>query len=409
MNDDRNELLNVDQVAELLGISKRSVWRHRNDGTIPSPIQVAGSTRWRKTDLANFLSLTVQEVEGRDKKEKVYDVPVDPRDPRLRSGVLRCLKSSTTVEKLVEKLGADVEDIQQVLSDLESSGHIIERRGNSLKLGRSVAHEPSQIVRTNHFVGKPLKFGVVADMHLCSKTERLDVLEAAYDEFARQGINTVLCPGNYVDGEKSFNRYELKVHGIADQCQYCIDHWPQREGIKTFYVDGDDHEGWWQQSEGIEFGKYLMLEAKEQGRTDLEYLGYMEADIVLEAPAGRTIIKVLHAGGGSTYALSYTSQKLAESFQGGEKPHVCVIGHYHKQEYCFPRNVHCVQAGCCQDQTRFMRKKKIGAHVGFCVITLQQDVNGSVTRFQPEFFPFWDRGYYTERDGGVGARLQGRS
>ena len=150
-----------------------------------------------------------------------------------------------------------------------------------------------------------------------------------------------------------------------------------------------------------------MLEAQAQGRNDLVYLGYMEADIEIKAPQGSAIIKVIHAGGGSSYAFSYASQKLVESFQGGEKPAVCIIGHYHKSEYCFPRNVHCVQCGCTQDQTRFMRKRKLAAHVGFATITFQQDVNGSITRFSPSFYPFWDRTYYLNRDG-IGKRLQGK-
>jgi hypothetical protein len=244
-------------------------------------------------------------------------------------------------------------------------------------------------------------------MHLCSKAERLDVLEAAYDEFARRGITTVLCPGNYIDGECRFNTHELLAHGISDQCQYAIDHWPSKPGIKTYYVDGDDHEGWFQQREGIEFGRYLMLEAQAQGRDDLVYLGYMEADFELKAPEGKAIVKVIHAGGGSSYAFSYSSQKLAESFSGGEKPAICIIGHYHKMEYCFPRNIHCVQVGCTQDQTRFMRKRKLAAHVGFGIITLQQDIKGGITRFCPEFYPFWNKGFYADRDG-IGERIQGK-
>ena len=345
---------------------------------------------------------------ARQVEEGVPKVGIDPKDPMFRSQVVRLLKRPTTVAAVAKKLNTKEEYVADAIDDLEESGYIVVRQGKSVQLGRSVRQEPTRIVRTNHFMGDPIKFGVVADMHLCSKAERLDVLDAAYDEFAAQGINTVLCPGNYVDGESRFNTHELKAHGIADQAQYCIDHWPQRDGIKTFYVDGDDHEGWFQQREGIEFGRYLMLEARAQGRDDLVYLGYMEADFELKAPEGSTIIKVIHAGGGSSYAFSYASQKLAESFQGGEKPDIAIIGHYHKQEYCFPRNVHCVQAGCTQDQTRFMRKRKLAAHAGFCIITLQQDRQGSVTRFSPEFFPFWDRGYYLKRDG-IAERLQRKS
>lgn len=335
----------------------------------------------------------------------IPQVGIDPRDPLFRSEVARRIKKTTTVVKIAEKMHSTEEDVLAVVNDMEERGYIIMRRGTTIQLGKSVEQSGANIIIENHFHEKPVSFGVISDMHLCSKAERLDVLNAAYDEFIRRGINTVLCPGNYIDGECRFNTHELLAHGIADQCQYAIDHWPSRPGIKTYYIDGDDHCGWYQQREGIEFGRYLMLEAQAQGRDDLVYMGYMEADFELKALNGSAMIKVIHAGGGSSYAYSYASQKLVESFQGGEKPAVCIIGHYHKFEYCFPRNVHCVQAGCMQDQTRFMRKRKLAAHVGFCIITMQQDIKGSITRFSPEFFPFFDRGYYLNRDG-VGERLQ---
>ncbi len=334
-------------------------------------------------------------------------VGIDPGDPLFRAEVVRRIKKPTTIEAVAKKMNSSSEEVASVVDDMEERGYIIIRRGTTIHLGKSVEHMPTGIVIDNHFHQKPISFGVVADMHMCSKAERLDVLNAAYDEFERQGITTVFCPGNYVDGECRFNTHELLAHGIADQAQYAIDHWPSKPGIKTYFVDGDDHEGWFHQREGIEFGLYMMLLARDQGRDDLVYMGYMEADFELKAPNGSAVIKVIHAGGGSSYAFSYASQKLVESFQGGEKPAVCIIGHYHKQEYCFPRNVHCVQAGCMQDQTMFMRKKKLASHVGFCTITLQQDINGSITRFSPEFFPFWDRTYYLKRDG-IGERLQGK-
>lgn len=333
-------------------------------------------------------------------------VGIDPNDPLFRSEIARRIKKQTTITKIAEAMHSTDEEVGTVIDDMEERGYIIMRRGTTIQLGKSAEQSCMGIVMENHFHDKPISFGVIADMHLCSKAERLDVLNTAYDTFAQRGINTVFCPGNYIDGECRYNTHELLAHGIADQCQYAIDHWPMRPGIKTYFVDGDDHEGWFQQREGIEFGRYLMLEAQAQGRTDLIYMGYMEADFELKAPQGSAVIKVIHAGGGSSYAFSYASQKLVESFQGGEKPAVCIIGHYHKQEYCFPRNVHCVQAGCTQDQTRFMRKRKLAAHVGFLIVTLQQDIKGSISRFAPEFFPFWDRNYYLNRDG-IGERLQG--
>lgn len=109
-------------------------------------------------------------------------------------------------------------------------------------------------------------------------------------------------------------------------------------------------------------------------------------------------MRVVHPGGGSSYAISYTDQKRVESYQGGEKPSIELAGHYHKFNYGYPREVHAMQTGCTCDQTMFMRKKKLAAHVGFTVVKIAQDSkDGHVTRFSPEWNPFYDNGYYKKR------------
>jgi hypothetical protein len=134
--------------------------------------------------------------------------------------------------------------------------------------------------------------------------------------------------------------------------------------------------------------------AKEAGRNDLEYLGHLEADIVYKAPEGETTVRLVHPGGGTAYALSYSVQKIVESYVGGEKPQVLLCGHYHKAEYSYVRGVHCVQVGCTQDQTPFMRKKKLQAHLGGWICEIGVGKQGSVTWFKQQFFPFYDRAYH---------------
>jgi hypothetical protein len=74
-----------------------------------------------------------------------------------------------------------------------------------------------------------------------------------------------------------------------------------------------------------------------------------------------------------------------------------LVGHYHKAEYNFCRGVHAVQTGCLQDQTPFMRKKKLAAHLGGWIIEFSTDDQGAITRFKQEFIPFYDNGYYKEK------------
>ena len=236
--------------------------------------------------------------------------------------------------------------------------------------------------------------GWIADTHLGSKYERLDVLHALYDRYEEAGVETVFHGGNWIDGEFRYNKYDIYVNGFEAQLANFIKKYPQRKGISTKIISGDDHEGWYVQREHINVGKVMQLYAREAGRDDLEDLGYMERDIAYEQPGGRSIIRVIHAGGGSAYATSYTSQKYAESLQGGEKPDIVLVGHFHKFEYGYPREIHMVQGGTTCDQTPYMRKKKLQAHVGGCILWVVQNERGIFTSVKVQWIPFFDKKFF---------------
>jgi len=240
-------------------------------------------------------------------------------------------------------------------------------------------------------------FGASGDQHLCSKYERLDVLNDLYDKYEDAGIKKVFNTGNWIDGEARFNRFDLKVHGMGRQLAYLAEHYPRRQGITTWAVSGDDHEGWYGQREGVDIGKYAEYSMQEAGRNDWRHLGFIEAHIrLVNANTGKSsFMTVMHPGGGSAYAISYQPQKLVESLGGGEKPAVMLLGHYHKISANNIRNVWVVQTGCTQDQTTFMKKNRIEAHVGGFIIKMHQDPEtGAITRFVNEMIRYFDKGYY---------------
>ena len=49
-------LLSVEEVANMLGVSARTVWRRRSAGEMPEPIQVGGLTKWRREDIEGFIN-----------------------------------------------------------------------------------------------------------------------------------------------------------------------------------------------------------------------------------------------------------------------------------------------------------------------------------------------------------------
>lgn len=331
---------------------------------------------------------------------RYWEEPKEKTDAEIESLVRRSLKKGPLhLSDLADSMDVKSTRIAKAISSMERRGAMILRTlDGRYDLGISAALEPGRFEIKGRRGEWQHQFGFVTDNHLCNKHSRLDVLNAAYDEFERRGITTVLNAGNMIDGEMRFNRNELlTAPGMDNQIDYLIDNYPERKGIRTLFVAGDDHEGWYQQREGVEIGRYMMNRAKEQGRNDLQYLGYAECDIALKFGEGESTLRLVHPGGGSAYAISYTDQKRTESYQGGEKPDIENVGHYHKFNHGYPREVHTLQGGCTCDQTLFMRKKRIQAHVGFSIESIKQDLMGAVSRFNVEWFPFFDRGFYERR------------
>ena len=305
-----------------------------------------------------------------------------------------------TLAELAGKLGAAGKTIKIYLDEQRHCGLNVCLLGKLYSIERSQPRTADTGLVTE-YVSRPdntFVFGFSSDQHMCSKYERLDVLEDLYYEFAREGVDRVYNAGNWIEGEAEFNKYELLVRGMEGQLEYLAEHYPRRKGVHTYAVAGDDHEGWWSKSMGVNIGRRAEHTMQDAGRDDWHNLGYMEAYVKLvNANSGKsTTMLVTHPGGGSSYAQSYKPQKLIESLEGGNKPAVMLVGHYHKLSCFNARNVWAIMSGTTQDQTSFMRKKSIEAHVGGGILTLGQDpATGAIVRCVPDFRRYFDKGYYT--------------
>lgn len=316
------------------------------------------------------------------------------------AGLLERLKrGGQTTEQLATHFFCKPKAITEALGNLHESGYLVCLFGDTWRLEAKPNFESMRELELRSDNDGCHVLGFTSDQHLGSKYERLDVLNDLYDLFEREGVKTVLNGGNWIDGEAPFNRRDIHVHGMEAQVQYLIDQYPQRQGITTYSVAGDDHEGWLAQREGIDIGRYAERCFKESGRSDWLDLGYMEANIKLvnKRTGKACYLLLMHPGGGSAYAVSYKPQKIIESIPGGSKPAIVLIGHYHKLSYNIFRNVHAVQTGCTKDQCPFLRKLSIEPHIGGGVLRVWQDGDGAVIRVQTEFATYFDRGYYNYR------------
>ena len=298
---------------------------------------------------------------------------------------------------LTDKFDCGMSKIKDAIEQLKNENKNFNFRDDGVEIAESAGKIRPSTIGTEHLVGKKIKFGFVTDNHLGSKYERLDVLNAVYDRFAAEGITDVYNAGNVIDGEARFNKFDIHKHGMEDQCKYFAEVYPKRKRMTTHFITGDDHEGWYVQREGVNIGKFMESKAIEAGRTDLKYIGHMEHDIIFKTEKGQAVMRVVHPGGGSSYAYSYTSQKIVESYTPGEKPHIVLGGHYHKACYNYIRGVHFLQGGTTMDQSPFMRKKRLEAHLGGWIVEFQQGENGVIQSFKCEWISFYGRDFY-EKD-----------
>lgn len=296
------------------------------------------------------------------------------------------------------KYDCSVQDIFDVFEQLIEQGYLVCKMGDVWVLQK----EPQQGTKHIEYVSREDNtyiFGFIGDTHIGSKYCRHDVLQSVYKHFGENDIDRVFHAGNWIEGESHFNKYDIEIYGMDNQCKELAKRYPKIDTV-TYAVAGDDHEGWYAQREGIDIGKHAETIMIENGRSDWEDLGYMEAFVPLvnSNTGKKCMLLLMHPGGGSAYAVSYRPQKLVESFTGGEKPAVLLIGHYHKMSYNHFRNVHCIQVGCTQDQTPFLRKKSIHVDLGGGICKLTQDPRtGAIESCQVQFFTYMNKGHYNDR------------
>ena len=62
-------LLAVREVANVCGLSARSIWRLSENGNMPKPVTIAGSRRWKESELRQWIAMgcpKIAEVEAKD-------------------------------------------------------------------------------------------------------------------------------------------------------------------------------------------------------------------------------------------------------------------------------------------------------------------------------------------------------
>lgn len=241
--------------------------------------------------------------------------------------------------------------------------------------------EPN-IVDANWDGSRIIQFGLIGDTQFGSKYAQITYLHEFYQLCADNGITDIYHTGDITDGIKMRpgHEYELYVISADEMRDDIVKNYPRIDGVTTHFITGN-HDASLYKHVGYDIGKAIAND-----RPDMNYLGRDCAGVNLTP---NCILELRHPWDGTAYAISYKPQKMIEAMESDSKPNMLAIGHYHKAEYIFYRNVHCFQTGCFQGQTPFTRGKGISVHLGGWIVTVHVDADGTIEYIWPRFVPFY--------------------
>lgn len=321
------------------------------------------------------------------KQIKSYSESSPPKKETIHVGDItdvfkKDVEKGITVDEALEKYCISYQGLENIIEKVRRSGLNILRAKDKIYLSKTVIQKDNVLEKKWNGT-KTITFGIVSDTHIGSKYQQLTLLNKLYDQFEQFCVEDVYLPGDISEGIKMRPGHEQEcfLHGSDDIEDYIIDKYPKRNGVTTHFITGN-HDHSIIKLSGHDIGIKIA-----EKRKDMNYLGMSNAKVYLTP---NCTMELNHPLDGAAYALSYSIQKLADSLSGGEKPNILINGHHHKALYLFYRNIHMLEAACMQAQSPWMKGKRISAHVGGFIITVEVGETGEIKRFLPEFIPFYE-------------------
>lgn len=263
----------------------------------------------------------------------------------LADKIFYFIKKKKSIEDICQQLEITKETLIGIVMLMKEQGYMCDYINGVLVVLKKPIKDDDvyQIPLTDEHI----ELCLISDTHLCSKYDRLDILNYIYEKAEKRGISHILHSGDFTDGKSNRpeHLYELKEISYEGQVDYCVDKFPRSSTIKTYVIQGN-HDNWWYKSTGSEIVKSIA-----QRRDDLIYLGSDYADLRI----GKLKIRLFHGIGGNAYARSYKLQKYLDSIPQDERPHILQTGHIHQSFYMKQDDTHCFQTSCLEDQTPYAR------------------------------------------------------
>ena len=231
---------------------------------------------------------------------------------------------------------------------------------------------------------------VISDTRLGSKYQQLSRLNFAYQEAWRNGIDKTILLGDVTEGLYGLNNpyYDTLFADTTDkQVDYVIDNYPYIEGMKTYFITGDQ-DATHTAKNGMNIGRIISEE-----RDDMIYLGNMRCTLNIRKM--KILAQHLKIGAfDRAKTISLKPQDAIYAMRSEEKVDIILDGHILASQQMTERSMREIAVPSLVATTPKIRKSAIPHNVGFVLLKAKLTRDGKFDNMEAVFAPF----YQTDED-----------
>ena len=318
--------------------------------------------------------------------------PLRPTEENTASiDIVRAVQAGANdLERLCDRMGMPPGEVRKKVALAQEQGYDLKITDTHIQFAKqSEEVEPVSLGKISS--GGELVFAAIGDTH-CGSQEFAAAELAQFVEYAHGlGVRHIFHAGDIFDGcYHRGHHYELAYSGFERQCAVALDGFPQHPDLTYHTITGNhDINSYWK-AVGMDPGLTFQQRAEAAGRKDIRHHGAQQARLVFGEGDDAFKIELFHPTKGAAYARSWPVQKYAESLEGGSKPDIAIVGHYHCYSVNEIRNICCIQPGCFQWQTPYLQSKHLEPAIGGVICRVSRRNGG--WRFVHEWIQYWPQG-----------------
>lgn len=227
----------VNNVIYGLSVDEILVIKSRYGNDLHNP---SSQSDWEKENSNKYYGSIIPKMKRRLAKLLEQEKDVDDYQAHL----LQLIKEGKNNREICEIFNISFNQLYDELLKLKTKGVKYSRKYYSD--GSIKYNKITKLKKLNENVNKTIitdnqedniKFLLISDLHFGNEFENLGLIDRAYNYCIKNGINIILCGGDFIDG--SFSKSPQKITDLYDQIEYFIKNYPQDKNILTFGVAGD--------------------------------------------------------------------------------------------------------------------------------------------------------------------------